>query len=256
MEAPSFQLDGRTILVTGAGSGIGQRMAQGLAEFGASVGCLDLSDAGLGKTVKAVEAVGGKAISLTADVTEPDQLDAAIKRAEEELGPLRGAVNCAGILSHAPTEEMPRETLQAVVDVCLVGVFLSCAAEARAILSHGGGGSIVNIGSISATIANRGLNQSHYNASKAGVVQASRSLGLEWADRGIRVNALSPGYTATPMAKEPELWEQIKHYADDIPLGRFAEPVEMVGPAVFLLSDAASYCTGSEVLVDGGAVSW
>ena len=255
MSTPTFRLDGATALVTGAGSGIGARIALGLAEFGADVGCVDVSKDGLAATIDAIAQTGRKAIALEADVTDAAQLEAAVTQTETDLGPLTTALNCAGIHSNAPAEDMPRETWQSVVDTNLTGVFLSCQAEARAMLRNGGG-SIVNIGSISATIANRGLQQVHYNAAKAGVMHLSRSLALEWADRGIRVNVLSPGYTATPMAKHPDVWEHVKHYIDDIPLGRMAETDELVGPAVFLLSDASSYCTGIEVLCDGGACAW
>ena len=255
MPAPTFSLDGRAALVTGAASGIGARLAVGLAEFGADVGCLDVTEDGLQETVKAVEATGRRGLALPADVTDADALDAAVSRVEDSLGPLRLAVNCAGVHSNAPAEEMSREVWQRLLDINLTGVFLSCQAEGRALLRNGGG-SIVNIGSISATIANRGLSQVHYNAAKAGVMHLSRSLALEWADRHVRVNVVSPGYTATPMAKHPDVWEHVKHYVQDIPLGRMAETDELVGPVVFLLSDAASYCTGIEVLVDGGACAW
>lgn len=255
MPTPTFRLDGRAALVTGAGSGIGARLAVGLAEFGADVGCVDVAKDGLDATVEAVEATGRRALALPVDVTDADALDGAVRDVEDAFGPLELAVNCAGVHSNAPAEEMSREVWQRLVDINLTGVFLSCQAEGRAML-RGGGGSIVNIGSISATIANRGLKQVHYNSAKAGVMHLSRSLALEWADRGVRVNVVSPGYTATPMAKHPDVWEHVKHYVEDIPLGRMAETDELVGPAVFLLSDAGSYCTGIEVLVDGGACAW
>jgi NAD(P)-dependent dehydrogenase (short-subunit alcohol dehydrogenase family) len=255
MTTPTFRLDGVTAMVTGAGSGIGARIALGLAEFGAKVGCVDRSEDGLRVTVEGITEAGGQAVAVTADVTDAAALEAAVTRIEETLGPLGAAVNSAGIHNNAPAEEMPPEAWQQVVDVNLTGVFLSCQAEGRAMLRNGGG-SIVNIGSISARIANRGLQQVHYNAAKAGVMHLSTSLALEWADRGIRVNVLSPGYTATPMAKHPDVWEHVKHYIDDIPLGRMAETDELVGPAVFLLSDASSYCTGIEILADGGACAW
>ena len=255
MATPSFRLDGVNAVVTGAASGIGARIAVGLAEFGAAVGCVDRSADGLARTVEDITGIGGRALALPADVTSPAELEAAVGRVENELGPLTAALNCAGIHSNAPAETMPLEQWQGLLDVNLTGVFLSCQAEARAMLANGGG-SIVNIGSISATIANRGLAQAHYNSAKAGVMHLSRSLALEWADRAIRVNVVSPGYTATPMAKAPEVWEHVKHYLNDIPLGRMAETHELVGPAVFLLSDASTYCTGIEVLVDGGACAW
>ena len=255
MAIPSFRLDDTTAMVTGAGSGIGARVAQGLAEFGANVACVDLNADGLGETVGAIESTGGRALAIRADVTSAQQLSDAVARIQSELGPLRAALNCAGVHSNAPAEEMSLETWSSVIDTNLTGVFLSCQAEGAAMLA-GGGGAIVNIGSISGRIANRGLTQVHYNSAKAGVMHLSRSLAVEWADRGVRVNVLSPGYTATPMARNPEVWEHVKHYIDDIPMGRMAETDELVGPAVFLLSDASSYCTGIEVLVDGGACVW
>lgn len=255
MATPTFRLDGVTALVTGAASGIGARIAVGLAEFGASVGCLDISEEALAGTVEAIEGVGGKGLALPADVTDSDALETAVERLESKFGPLKAALNCAGVHSNSPAEEMSLEVWQRIMDVNLTGVFLSCQAEGRVMLRNGGG-SIVNIGSISATIANRGLKQVHYNSAKAGVMHLSTSLALEWADRGVRVNVVSPGYTATPMAKDPDVWEHVKHYINDIPLGRMAETDELVGPAVFLLSDASSYCTGIELRVDGGACAW
>jgi NAD(P)-dependent dehydrogenase (short-subunit alcohol dehydrogenase family) len=179
----------------------------------------------------------------------------AVARLEREFGPLNGALNCAGVHDTSPAEAMTRAQWQRLIDINLTGVFISSQAEGRALIRNGGG-SIVNIGSISAHIANRGLSQSHYNAAKAGVAHLSRSLALEWAQQNVRVNIISPGYTATPMAKSPEVWGQVKHLIDDIPLGRMCEIDELVGPAVFLLSDAATYCTGLDLVVDGGAIRW
>ena len=122
-------------------------------------------------------------------------------------------------------------------------------------LGHGRG-SIVNIASMSGTIVNRGLSQAHYNASKAAVAHLTRSLAMEWAGRGVRVNAISPGYTATPMNLRPEVAEQVQKFEADTPLGRMATVDELVGPAVFFLSDASSFCTGVDLLVDGGFACW
>jgi NAD(P)-dependent dehydrogenase (short-subunit alcohol dehydrogenase family) len=255
MAIPTFRLDNTTALVTGAGSGIGARVARGLAEFGAAVGCLDRNSDGLEKTTAAIVADGGRALAVAADVTSADELAEAVARVQAELGPLRAALNCAGVHSNAPAVEMDLATWSSVVDTNLTGVFLSCQAEGAAMLANGGG-AIVNIGSISGRIANRGLSQVHYNSAKAGVVHLSKSLAVEWAEGRVRVNVLSPGYTATPMARHPDVWEHVKHYVNDIPMGRMAETDELVGPAVFLLSDASSYCTGIEVLVDGGACIW
>jgi NAD(P)-dependent dehydrogenase (short-subunit alcohol dehydrogenase family) len=119
-----------------------------------------------------------------------------------------------------------------------------------------GRGAIVNIASMSGTIVNRGLLQAHYNTSKAGVIHLSKSLAMEWVDRGVRVNVISPGYTATPMNLRPEVAEQRKIFERETPMGRMATVDEMVGPAVFLLSRAASFVTGVDLLVDGGFECW
>lgn len=255
MKMPSFQLNDKAIMVTGAASGIGAGLARGLAYFGAAVGCVDMETTGLAQTLAAIETAGGRAIAINADVRDEVSLTAAVDTIETELGSLGGALNCAGVHDNVAAESMTREQWQRLLDVNLSGVFFSCQAQGRALIRNGGG-SIVNIGSISAHIANRGLKQVHYNAAKAGVAHLSRSLALEWAGQGIRVNVISPGYTATTMAKRPEVWPLVQHLVDDIPLARMAEVEELVGPAVFLLSDASSYCTGVDLLVDGGAVCW
>ncbi len=251
-----FSLNGSTAFVTGAGSGIGQRVAVGLAEAGAAVGCFDLAGAtGLADTVARIGALGRRALALSGDVTRREDLDQAVAAVEAALGPLSAAVNCAGIANAAPAEEMPREQWQRVFDVNVTGVFLSCQAEAAAMLPRRQG-AIVNIASMSGVIVNRGLLQAHYNSSKAAVIHLSKSLAMEWSSRGVRVNSVSPGYTATPMNLRPEVADQVKQFEADTPLGRMAGVDEMVGPVVFLCSKAASFCTGVDLLVDGGFVCW
>jgi NAD(P)-dependent dehydrogenase (short-subunit alcohol dehydrogenase family) len=251
-----FTLEGETAFVTGAGSGIGQRIAVGLAEAGASVGCFDLpSSKGLDGTVEQIKGLGRGAIALTGDVTQVTDLQRAVNGVEQGLGPLSVAVNCAGIANAAPAEEMPLEQWQRMLDINLTGIFLSCQAEARVMLPRKQG-SIVNIASMSGIIVNRGLLQAHYNTSKAGVIHLTKSLAMEWSDRGVRVNSISPGYTATPMNVRPEVAEQVKRFEADTPLGRMATVDELVGPAIFLSSQAASFCTGVDLVVDGGFVCW
>ena len=251
-----FDLDRRIALVTGAGSGIGQRLAVGLAEAGADVGCFDLaSSPGIADTVSRIKAAGRHALALGGDVTQSADLAAAVEAVESRLGPLEIALNCAGIANAAPAEDMSQEQWQRVIDINLTGIFLSCQAEARVMLPRKKG-AIVNIASMSGSIVNRGLLQGHYNASKAGVIQLSKSLAMEWCARGVRVNAISPGYTATPMNTRPEVAGARKQFEADTPMGRMASVDELVGPAIFLLSDAASFCTGIDLLVDGGFVCW
>ena len=251
-----FSLEGKISFVTGAGSGIGQRIALGLAEAGASVGCFDLgSSKGLQGTVEQIKKLGREATAVTGDVTQAADLRQAIDAVEKQLGQLSVAINCAGIANAAPAEEMPLEQWQKVIDVNLTGVFLSCQAEAKVMLPRKQG-SIVNIASMSGIIVNRGLLQAHYNCSKAAVTHLSKSLAMEWSDRGIRVNSISPGYTATPMNVRPEVAEQVRKFEADTPLGRMATVDELVGPAIFLSSQGASFCTGVDLVVDGGFVCW
>lgn len=255
MTTPNFRLDSRTALVTGAASGIGRAIAAGLAAYGADVACLDLPGPGLDEVRAQIADNGGSAITIEGDVTNPASLAEAVRQTEVDLGPLTLAVNSAGIANAAPAEDMPLEQWQKVVDIDYTGVFLSCQAESRAMFAHGRG-SIVNIASMSGSIVNRGLLQAHYNSAKAAVIHLSRSLAMEWSDRGVRVNSISPGYTATPMNTRPEVADQVRQFESDTPLGRMATVDELVGPAIFLLSDAASFCTGVDLLVDGGFTCW
>ncbi len=251
-----FDLSGRVAIVTGAGSGIGQAIALGFAQMGAEVACVDRrTDGGIQATLDLIAATGRRAIGIGADVTDPEALERAVAETEALLGPISIALNAAGIANASPAEEMGVDQYQTLMDINLKGVFLSCQAEARAMLRNGGG-SIINIASMSGVIVNRGLSQAHYNASKAGVIHMSKSLAMEWVDRGIRVNSISPGYTATPMNTRPEMVHQTREFESQTPMGRMASVQEMVGPAVFLASQASSYCTGVDLLVDGGFCCW
>jgi NAD(P)-dependent dehydrogenase (short-subunit alcohol dehydrogenase family) len=247
-----FNLSGEVAVVTGAGSGIGQAIAIGLAQAGADVACFGHgSRGGLEETAGRIEALGRRSLALTGTVTSEADLSAAISRIEKQLGPLTIAVNNAGIGGSDPAETMPVEKWDRIYDVNVKGVFLSCQAEARVMLARKRG-SIINIASISGSIVNRDLTQAHYNSSKAAVIHLSKSLAMEWSRRGVRVNVVSPGYTLTPMNQG----ERNKVFAAGTPMGRLAEPEEMVGPAVFLASRASSFVTGLDVIVDGGFVCW
>ncbi|HGV9259154.1 SDR family oxidoreductase [Klebsiella aerogenes] len=251
-----FNLQERVAFVTGAGSGIGQTIACALASAGARVVCFDLrDDGGLAETVSHVESIGGQACSYTGDVRQLADLRAAVALAKSRYGRLDIAVNAAGIANANPALEMESEQWQRVIDINLTGVWNSCKAEAE-LMQESGGGSIINIASMSGIIVNRGLDQAHYNCSKAGVIHLSKSLAMEWVDKGIRVNAISPGYTATPMNTRPEMMHQTREFESQTPMQRMAKVEEMAGPALFLASDAASFCTGVDLVVDGGFVCW
>jgi NAD(P)-dependent dehydrogenase (short-subunit alcohol dehydrogenase family) len=257
LDAPKlFDLSGQVALVTGAGSGIGQRIALGLAQCGADVALLDRrTDGGLADTASLIASVGRRSLMIAADVTSGAALTEAVAQTEAELGNLTLAVNAAGIANANPAETMEEAQFETLMDINLKGVFLSCQAEARAMLKNGRG-AIVNIASMSGVIVNRGLSQCHYNASKAAVIHLSKSMAMEWVGRGIRVNTISPGYTATPMNTRPEMVHQTKLFEEQTPMQRMANVNEMVGPAVFLLSDAASFVTGVDLIVDGGFCCW
>lgn len=246
-----FDLTGRIALITGGASGIGQAVAFAVAAHGADVTIVDLPSADPTATLDGLAEYGVKATFVAASVESPTDMQAAVNRTEEELGPLTLAVNAAGIANACPAESMPLDQWNRVYSVDVTGVFLSCQAEANAMLRNGSG-SIVNVSSMSGTIVNRGLLQCHYNSAKAAVKHLSASLAMEWAQRGVRVNSLSPGYTATPMNTRPEMVDSMAVFASETPMARIAEPAEMGGPTVFLLSDAASFVTGIDLLVDGG----
>jgi NAD(P)-dependent dehydrogenase (short-subunit alcohol dehydrogenase family) len=251
-----FSLSGDVAFVTGAGSGIGQAIAIGLAEAGADVACFGhTSKGGLEETAHRISALGRKAVTLTGSVTSETDLSSAVETTERALGAITVCVNNAGIADAGPAETLPLADWQRIYDVNVNGVFLSCQAEARVMLPRRKG-AIVNVASMSGSIVNRGLTQAHYNSSKAAVIHMSKSLAMEWADRGLRVNVLSPGYTLTPMNKRPEVAEQVKIFERDTPMGRMATPEEMVGPTIFLASAASSFVTGIDLIVDGGFVCW
>lgn len=250
-----FGLDQEVALVTGAASGIGQSIALALGRAGVAVGCGARTEARAADTVRRIRDAGGRATAVAWDVTVPEQADAAVDTVEQAFGALRLAVNNAGVGAGTPALEMTPGQWQAVFDTNVNGVFFSCQSEARAMRAHGRG-AIVNIASISATIANRNLTQAQYNASKAAVVHLTKSLAVEWAPLGVRVNAVSPGYTLTPMNRRPEVAELVAEFADTTPLGRLAEPEEIAGPVLFLLGPAATYITGVDLLVDGGYCCW
>jgi NAD(P)-dependent dehydrogenase (short-subunit alcohol dehydrogenase family) len=251
-----FSLEGQVAFVTGAGSGIGQAIAIGLAEAGADVACFGhASRGGLEDTADRIAGLGRKALVLQGSVTSEGELSAAIGQVERELGEVTIAINNAGIADASPAEDLSLARWQRLYDVNVTGVFLSCRAEAQVMLPRRKG-AIVNVASMSGSIVNRGIDQAHYNSSKAAVIHMSKSFAMEWAGRGIRVNVLSPGYTATPMNRRPEVAEQVKVFERDTPMGRMATPEEMVGPTIFLVSAASSFVTGVDLIVDGGFVCW
>lgn len=243
-----MDLTGRLALVTGAGQGIGAACAQALAETGATVICTDLDQSRAQNTAKSI---GGSARAEQLNVTDSSQLNALA----EALPPLDVLVCNAGIVSNVAAEEMTDEQWDRVIEVNLSGVFRTCRAFGRRML-EAGKGSIVNIGSMSANIVNVPQPQCHYNASKAGVHHLTRSLAVEWAKRGVRVNAVAPTYIDTPLLHGLESRPNLKdRWLDLTPAGRMGQPDEIASIVQFLASDASSLMTGSIVVADAGYTS-
>lgn len=239
----SFDLEGRTAIVTGAGGGIGRAIAVGLAEAGARV-------VAVGRRLEALEAtcqaLGGEALAIRVDVTDAQSISNAVDRA----GSVDILVNCAASQLRKPALEIELGEWRALLDVNLTGVFL-CSQEVGRRMANADGGVIVNITSLTEKIGLPRL--AAYGASKGGVAQLTRALAVEWAPLGIRVNAVAPGRVATAMTADVFAEEDVRDsFLSRIPMGRAGTPADVASAAVFLASDAAAYITGQTIVVDGG----
>lgn len=254
-----LRLDGRTALVTGGGQGIGRAFCHALAEAGASVAVLDIDGGAAAAVAAELAAKGARSLPVTADVTDPDRVAAAVAQVVSTWGGLTIGVNNAGIGQWVDSEAATPEEWDRVMRVNLDAVFWCAQAEARVML-RAGYGKIVNTASMSAHIANVPQRQAAYNASKAAVLHLTRTLAAEWADRGVRVNSISPGYTRTALVEKllatPVGKDMMSRWLPLIPQGRFAEVTDLQGALVYLASAASDYATGADIVIDGGYCCW
>lgn len=243
-----FGLSGKVALVTGGSRGIGQAVAIGLAKAGAEIAIFSRTEAK--ETVAMIDACGGRAYSLQVDVTDERGVEAAVAQVMERSGKIDIVFNNAGACIHKDTLSASLAEWKAIIDVNLTGVYIVARAAGRAMIERGIEGSIINMASMSGGIVNTPQWQTSYNASKAGVIHLTRSLAVEWAQFGIRVNSLSPGYIATAMSVDTpqalkDAWMPL------IPLHRMGDPDELIPATLFLASSASGYTTGSDIVVDG-----
>ncbi len=243
------RLAGQVAIVTGASRGIGRAIALALGEEGAKVVVNYASSSAAAEAVVGeIQAKGGEAIAVLADMSKPDQVDALYKEVMDRWGRVDVLVNNAGITRDTLLLRMKLEDWQAVIDLNLTGVFLSTRAAAKIMLKQKSG-RIINIASVAGQMGNPG--QANYSAAKAGVIGFTKTVAKELASRGITVNAIAPGFIATDMTADLKA-EGILQF---IPLGRYGQPEEIAGMARFLAADsAAAYITGQTFNVDGGMV--
>ena len=248
-------LTGKVAAVTGAGSGIGQAAALRLAEEGCAVAVLDWKEDSARETVNQIEAAGGRALAITADVGDEAQVEGAFRQIAEQFGRLDILVSNAGIFSGArdrAVDNLPKAVWDEIIGVNLTGMYLACKHGVATIKSTAGKGAVVLTGSPTGMSGCTPANVA-YASSKGGVHGLSRVMAVDHAMDGIRVNVVVPGFTLTPIVREliadPKVYEW---QVQNIPLKRGAEPHEIAGAVAFLASDDASYMTGSFMFVDGG----
>ena len=246
----TFSLTGRTALVTGATRGLGRAFARAIAEAGGDV-VIHGRDAEAAEEVRAeIESLGRTAHVVLGELTSRESVDAVVSEALERAGNIDVLVNNAGACVHRPALEVTDDEWAQVIDTNLTALWrVSQAVGAHMVERRTG--SIVNVGSISGLIVNRPQWQPAYNASKAAVHQLTKSLAAEWAPSGVRVNAVAPGYVKTDMAPVDEPQFQ-RFWIEDAPQQRYAVPDEISPAVVFLASEAASFMTGSVLVIDGG----
>lgn len=248
-----FSLRDRTAIVTGAGSGLGLAVAEAFAQFGARVAVVDLDEAAARAVAQGIEASGGRAVALRCDVADHAQVHAAVAATVEQLGDIHVLVANAGVGDRAPAEQMTPGQWQRVVDINLSGVWYVDQAVGRHMIERGIRGAIINTSSVTSLIGITTGN-ANYAATKGGINALTRTLAIEWAPHGIRVNAIAPTHVRTALIEEKMRNEpgMAEFFLGNIPLGRMGEPEDIAAAAIYLASDAGSLVSGHVLVVDGG----
>jgi NAD(P)-dependent dehydrogenase (short-subunit alcohol dehydrogenase family) len=245
-----FDLTGKHVLVTGASSGLGRHFAGALAAAGAKTSLAARRESALAQTLEQIRSRGGEGHSVVMDVTDAASIERSLDAAEERFGPVQVLVNNAGVTVTRAALELDEKDWDQVVDTNLKGVWLAAQSTAKRMVRHGIGGSVVNIASILGLRVAGGV--APYAVSKAGVIQLTKSLALEWARYKIRVNAIAPGYVQTELNSEFFESDAGQTLIKRIPQRRLGEARELDGALLLLASDASTYMTGTVVAVDGG----
>ncbi|CAO3685095.1 unnamed protein product [Umbelopsis ramanniana] len=258
-----FSLTGKTAVVTGGARGLGLEMMRALAECGASVACVDLlAEMGAQACMDIEQEYKVKATSWACDVTSYEEVQKLFGQIAQQHGSIDILVTAAGIVKNVKAEEHTPQDFARIMNVNVNGTFFCCQAAAKEMIKQASGGSLILIGSMSAHIVNKPQPQCSYNASKAAVIHLAKSLACEWAPHKIRVNTVSPGYMATDLTKQviadrgAEGAAMKAAWEDNTPMARMGLPHELQGAIVYLASEASSFVTGSDLVVDGGYLAW
>jgi 3-oxoacyl-[acyl-carrier protein] reductase len=251
--ADIFDIHGKVAMVTGASSGLGTRFAEVLAANGAKVVVVARRAERLASVVANIEKSGGTVLAVTADVRDPNAMRAAFDAAEARFGTVTIFVNNAGVAHAGRAIELTEEEWRRVLGTDLDAVFFWAQEAARRMIAAGSGGAIVNMASVLGFGASRGVIA--YATAKAGVLQITRGLALELASKGIRVNALAPGWIMTEINQDFLQTEKGAHIKESIPLGRLGQPCDLDGPLLLLVSDAGRFMTGASLVADGGQIA-
>ena len=254
MNLNRFSLQNKVAIITGAGRGIGRTLAIGLSEAGADVVIVSRTIDQVEQVASEIKKLGNKVLPLKVDVTNQKDLSFMVDQTIEKFGKIDVLVNNAGVTIKKPSLEISQEDWDYIMDTNLKGMFFCAQIVGRNMVSNKSG-SVINISSVASQVAIK--NSSIYCASKGGLMQITKALAIEWAEYNVRVNAIAPAYIDTPLLSwlkdKPEVLNSIENRT---PMARLGKPDEILGSAIFLASDAASYITGETIYVDGGLLAY